>query len=245
MKINYGIAVTSNRQLAELPELKRADFLELPSSCVQAPDFILPKAWQPRVFRVSSRSESRIFSAMIGSGTKMAVDFCRLFSRRCEDCAALGVREITLTVDWENLMTDPVYADRLREILRCCFGIVEKYRMTAVLELRIPGLIAGTPNEFLRFRNSLLFPVRTLVDLHPHEPGALEFLSSYAQAMPFDVSRFRISFDAVGGNYLTVGLLDKIRNVIRPVGGEVPQICFYPGRSADRAAFAALETVIP
>lgn len=245
MKIDYGIAVTSVRQLTELPELERADFLELPSSCVQAPDFILPKAWQSRVFRISSRSEARTFSAMIGAGRKMAVDFCRLFARRCEDCAALGVKEITLTVDWESLMNDADYADKLREILRCCYGIVEKYHLTAVLELRIPGFIAGMPHDFLRFRNSLLFPVRTLVDLHPHEPGALELLNTYAKAMPFDVSRFRVSFDALGGNYLTVGLLDKIRSVIRPVGGEIPQICFYPGRSADKAAFAALDAVIP
>lgn len=245
MKIDYGVAVTSIRQLVELPELKRADFLELPSSCVQSPDFVLPKFWQSRVFRISSRSEARTFSAMIGAGRKMAVDFCRLFGRRCEDCSELGIKEITLTVDWESLMNDPAYADMLREILRCCYGIVEKYRLTAVLELRIPGLIAGMPKDFLRFRNSLLFPVRTLVDLHPHEPGALELLETYAGSMPFDVSRFRVSFDAAGGNYLTVGLLDRIRNVIRPVGGENPQICFYPGRSADKSAFAALEAVIP
>ncbi|MBR2720714.1 MAG: hypothetical protein IKB74_05195 [Lentisphaeria bacterium] len=244
MKINYGIAVSSFRQLSELPELKKAGFLEVASNCIQSPDFVLPRAWKNRLNRVTNRSEARTFSAMIGSGRGVMKEFYRVFSRNCEAYARLGVTEITLTVDWETVVNDSDYADELREVLRCCYGIIYRNRQTALLEMRIPGFISSIPENFIQFRNSLLFPVRTLIDFHPHEPGALEMLTAFAKKMPFDSSRFRVSFDASGGNYLSSNLLEKILSSLHIVGKEIPEICFYPGRSADKAAFAALEAVL-
>lgn len=244
MKINYGIAVSSVRQLSELPDLKKAGFLEVSSNCIQSSDFILPKAWKKRLCRVSSRSEARTFNAMIGSGRGVMMEFYRIFSRYCEDYAASGVSEITLTVDWENVVNDTVYADKLREVLRCCYGIIARNNQSAILEMRIPGFVSSMPEKFIQFRNSLLFPIRTLIDFHPHEPGALEMLAEFARKMPFESSRFRVCYDASGGNYLTSNLLEKIQDSLRIVGKEVPEICFYPGRSAEKSAFTALETVL-
>ena len=244
MKINYGITVSSLRQLSELPDLKKAGFLEISSSCFRTPGFVVPAGWKKRLFRVSTRSEARTFGALIDSGRGVKMEFYRLFARNCEEYTSIGIREITMTVDWETVTNDDLYADKMREVLRCCYGIMFEHRLTAVLELRIPGFISSQPLEFLKFRDSLLFPIRTLVDFHPHEPGALELLSSYAAAMPFDSSRFRVSFDASGGNYLSGNLLEKIREKLHAVGKEVPEIAFYPGRSADKAAFAALESVL-
>ena len=244
MKINYGIAVSSVRQLSELPDLKKAGFLEVASNCIRSSDFVLPKAWKTRLSRVSSRSEARTFSAMIGSGRGVMMEFYRMFSRYCEENAAFGVKEITLTVDWETVVNDDVYAAELREVLRCCYGIIARNRQSAILEMRIPGFISSMPEKFIHFRNSRLFPVRTLIDFHPHEPGALELLAEFSRKMPFESSRFRVSFDASGGNYLSVNLLEKIQDSLRIVGKEIPEICFYPGRSADKAAFEALEAVL-
>lgn len=236
--------VSSLRQLSELPELKKAGFLEISSSCFRTPGFVVPAGWKKRLLRVSTRSEARTFGALIGAGRGVMMEFYRLFARNCEEYARMGVREIAMTVDWETLTGDDLYADKLRDVLRCCYGIMSEYKLCALLELRIPGFISSRPVEFRKFRNSLLLPIRTLIDFHPHEPGALELLSDYAAEMPFDTSRFRVSFDASGGNYLSDNLLEKIQEKLHAVGKEIPEISFYPGRSADKTAFAELEAVL-
>lgn len=244
MKLHYGIAVASAKQLNDLPGLEKVDFLELPSFLRDEPDLVIPPVWKKRLLRAGGRREARTLSSLVCAGSGIKLEYFRMFSGCCADFSRWGAKEITLCVDWEAAFSDTDYAVNLREILRCCFGITEKYRLKPVLELRIPGSAVLDPAQFIKFRNSLLIPVRTLVDLHPHEPGALEFLEKFSAAMPFDSSCFRISFDAVGGNYLTVKLLDKICQYIRPAGAETPQICFYPGKNADREAYLLLETVM-
>ena len=93
MNLNYGVSVSSERQLLELPELRQADFLELNCQLLDSPDFFLPPAWRGRVFRCSGRSESRAFSALVEAGASIQQDFYRVFSRRCEKFSQLGGRE--------------------------------------------------------------------------------------------------------------------------------------------------------
>lgn len=240
MKPLRGITVTSRRQLAALPELRHADFLELPASFADDADLVIPPAWRRRFTRAECRGEARTFSAVIDAVSGIRNDFFRVFAARCEKCAALGARAITLGIDWENLFDDPGYAAKLREVLRCCFGIAAGHRQLVLLELRTPGIAAGRPAEFRRFRDSLLYPVRTLIDLHPHEPGALEALEKFSAALPSDVSHCRISFDAAGGNYLSAKLRERITAAIRPVGAENTSLCFYPGGDAGPEVFNAI-----
>ncbi len=244
MKLHLGISVASLKQLAELPELRTAVFLELPFGLCGQPDLVLPEFWKNRFRRAGGRSEGRTLNSLVEAGGVMRREFFRMFSRNCAAIAALNATEISLTVDWENAFADAGYADGLRDILRCCYGIAFKYSLTPVIELRIPGSAVITPLQFIRFRDSLMIPVRTLIDLHPHEPGSLEILETFSGKFHFECSKFRISFDASGGNYLTVKLLDRIKNCIHPVGCEIPEICFYPGRNADRESFQALQPVI-
>jgi len=244
VKLNFGIAVASNRQLAELPVAGKFDFLELPSVSRIQPDFILPQAWKRRFMRVSCRAETRTLGVLIDAGSSMTKEFYRVFSAGCTEFAKLGAKEISLGIDWENVFNDEKFSASLSDILRCCYGIIYRNTLIPVIELRVPGIAAGNIERFLRFRNRLLIPARTLVDLHPHEPGALELFERFAAEAPFECSRVRVSFDAAGGKYLTAKLLEKIISGIHRVGAETPDICFYPGRTADRAVFAALETVI-
>lgn len=245
MKLRYGITVASMRQLAELPELKKAAFLELPSTLREQSDFKLPAAWKSRFKRVTGRSEARTLSSLIDAKKSILIDFLRVFSGCCENFAKLGASEITLGVDWEAAFSDPAYAREISSILRSCFGITEKHALALILELRVPGSAAAGGMGFYRFRNSLMIPVRTLVDLHPHEPGALELMERFSAAMPFECDKLRISFDASGGNYLTEKLLARICKCVRPAGAAIPEITLYPGENADREAFAALGEVIP
>lgn len=244
MKLHIGISIATAGQLAELPELKKVDLLELPFSLCGQPEFTLPKSWKNRLHRISGRSESRTLNSLIDTGNVMRREFYRLFSRNCAVASSLKAGEVTLAIDWEYAFDNAGYAAELREILRCCYGIAFKFSLTPVIELRIPGSAVLKPADFIRLRNSWMIPVRTLIDLHPHEPGSLEMLENFFAANRFECNKFRISYDAAGGNYLTVKLLDRIKNCICPVGSEIPELCFYPGRNADREAFQAILPVI-
>jgi hypothetical protein len=244
VNLNYGVSVSSERQLLELPELRQADFLELNCQLLDSPDFFLPPAWRGRVFRCSGRSESRAFSALVEAGASIQQDFYRVFSRRCEKFSQLGGRELSFCIDLENTFSEVEYAAKLRKILSCCFGIMEKYRLQPLLEVRVPGIAASRRDDLIKFMNSLLYPVRLLTDIHPHEPGALELLGEFLDKLHYESGRLRISFDGDGGNYLSDKLLERLRSFIRPVGREVPDICFYPGRNADKTVFAALASVM-
>jgi hypothetical protein len=244
VKLNFGIAVASNRQLAELPAVGKINFLELPSVSRIQPDFILPQQWKRRFMRVSCRAETRTLGALIDAGYSMTREFYRVFSAGCTEFAKLGAKEISLGIDWESVFDNEKFSASVSDILRCCYGIIYRNRLTPLIELRLPGVAAGQVEKFLRFRNRLLIPARTLVDLHPHEPGALELMEKFSAVLPFEVSRIRVSFDASEGNYLSPKLLERIKACIRPVGKEIPELCFYPGRSADKSAFAALSAVL-
>lgn len=245
MKLRFGVTVASSEQLAELPSLAKVDFLELPSMPGGMAGVNIPRQWKKRVFRISGRRDASTLSSLVDAGSAMQQEFFRMFSRCCADYARFGGAEITLGIEWDMALNDPDFADGLRQILRCCFGVVNQYGLQLDAELRIPGNAIGDPLKFVRFRDSLLIPVRTLIDLHPHEPGALEAFEEFSAKMHFDCSKLRISYDASGGNYLTPKLLERIFSGVRPVGVEVPEVSFYPGKHADRDAFAALESVIP
>lgn len=244
MKLHYGISVASAGQLSELPDFAAADFLELPSYFCEACRISVPEKWKTRVRRFSCRRESAALISLMDAGSAVQMDFFREFGGCCAAFAAVGVKEVSLGIDWETVLSGNCQLDRLRKILACCFGITSKYGMRVLLELRIPGTAANDIMGFLKFRNSLMFPVRTLIDLHPHEPAALDMLARLYDRMPFECDNFRISFDAAGGNYMSGKLLEMIRRSLRQVGPEIPEICFYPGRNADKTAFELLSTVI-
>jgi hypothetical protein len=69
-------------------------------------------------------------------------------------------------------------------------------------------------------------------------------LGEFLDKLHYESGRLRISFDGDGGNYLSDKLLERLRSFIRTVGTEVPYICFYPGRNADKTVFAALASVM-
>lgn len=244
MKLQYGVTVLSLQQLNELPSLKWADFLECPSLLAAQADFAVPVAWKKRFYRISGRNESRTLASLVDSTIPMQLEFYRFFSRNCAVFRQSGIREFSLNLDWEMIFSIPGYQEKLREILSSCFGIFHRYMLIPVIELRIPGIISLHPEEFMAFRRSLLYPVRTLIDLHPHEPGALDSIQDFARILPFECSNFRISYDAAGGNYFTAGLLECIKNVIHPVGVEAAKVCFNPGRNAEKDVFSALEAIL-
>ena len=84
MKLRYGIAAAAVKQLAELPELKNAAFLEVSSALREQSDFRIPAAWKARFQRVSGRSESRTLSSLIDARKSIQIDFLRGFSKSCE-----------------------------------------------------------------------------------------------------------------------------------------------------------------
>ena len=114
MKLHLGISVASLKQLAELPELRTAVFLELPFGLCGQPDLVHPEFWKNRFRRAGGRSEGRTLNSLVEAGGVMRREFFRMFSRNCAAIAALNATEISLTVDWENAFADQI---RKREML--------------------------------------------------------------------------------------------------------------------------------
>ena len=245
MKLRYGFSIGSAAQLSELPAASKADFLELSSALfdsVELPPFASRR--QGKIQRFNGRYEAKTLNSLVGAGHGVFMDFYREFSRRCAFFSSLGIREVALKPDWESAVSDTEYAGELRKILQCCFGITAKFNLSVLLELRIPGNAANFPDKLLKFRNSLMYPLHLLIDLHPHEPGALDNFAAFSAAMPFESDRLRLSFDAGNGNYVSGKLLEVIRKSVRKGGANPPEICFSPGESAGKELFTDLEQVM-
>ncbi|MBE6390243.1 MAG: hypothetical protein E7043_08765 [Lentisphaerae bacterium] len=244
MKLRYGVSVSTIKQLQELPGLPEIDFLEITPALREHPEFSIPEKWKKRICRASGRSEARSLDSLVYAGATMRQEFFRYWGSVCDKLTETGISQVTLGIDWETISNDLHYASVMRDMLRCCFGIAQKHDLSLLLEVRIPGGIAGRVMEFVKFRNSLLLPVKNVIDLHPHEPGALASVGEIFEKLPFDCSNFRVSVDVSGGNCLTGQLLERIKKCLCRIGPEVPEICFYPGSNADKTAYEQFYAVI-
>ena len=240
MKIHYGISINDSEDIAGLPPLPAIDLVEVPGDLCSGTDFALPRHWRQKQLWIRNSDDIRFFRSLPDAGFGVRQEFFRLYSRRCQAAAAVNACGCSIAPDLENALNDPEYAVKLRGAMGVCFGIAEKLRLPLTLELRIPGAAAVNPAGFLRFKHTLLYPLRTVCAIHPHEPGALEALEKFTGECQFDSDVFRVCFDAASGNYLSDTLFRKLRQLIRKSGFAAPVIIFDPGPGADSNTYAEL-----
>ena len=240
MKIRYGISINNDGEINDLPDLPAIELVEVPGDQWSNADFVLPARWRQKELWIRNSDDIRFFRSLPDAGSGVRQEFYRLFTQRCQTAAANNAFASSLAPDLENALHDPAYAAKLHDTLGVCFGIAEKIRLPLTLELRIPGAAAADPAGYLRFKHSLLYPLRTLCAIHPHEPGALEALEKFAGECKFDCDIFRVSFDAASGNYLSDNLFSRLRQFIRRSGFAAPVIIFDPGHNADKNTYAEL-----
>ena len=244
MKTVYGVTIGSSSELAALPEMKAIQLLEIPGEMCTDDGGRQLRSRKHKKLMVNNSSDIRFFRSLFDAGSGVRQDFYRLFFNKCQAAAELGAAAVSLAPDLEGVAGDQAKFQRLQRTLGMCFGAAEKYRLPLNLELRIPGAVSAAPAEFVRLKHRLLYPLRTMCVLHPHEPGALEAMENFSGKCKFDCDMFRIVFDAAFGNYISGHLFRKLLSFVRPSGAAAPVVIFDPGRGADSHAFAELDRLV-
>ena len=73
------------------------------------------------------------------------LEFQQLFRERCRRASELRASELTADFDFTRAAAEPEYRERLRLLLRGCYGILEEFHMT----LRFPVRIDFAAGELL------------------------------------------------------------------------------------------------
>lgn len=131
------------------------------------------------------------------------LEFQQLFRERCRRASELRISELTADFDLARAAAEPEYRDRLRLLLRGCYGILEEFRMTLRFPVRIDFAAGEDGARYVRLVRDLLYPRLELAleaDLgEPFPAGsrlpeALRFHSSYWRlrcAEPLEYDSFR------------------------------------------------------
>lgn len=240
MKIHYGVSINSDSGVNDLPDLPALELVEVPGDWCGSAEFALPRKWRRKKLWLRNSDDIRFFRSLPDAGSGVRQEFYRLFAKRCQAAVTANAGCCSLAPDLEYALNEPDHAAKLHRTLGVCFGIAEKCRLPLTLEVRIPGAAAAKTADFLRFKHALLYPLRTICAIHPHEPGALEALEKFAGDCKFDCDIFRVCFDAASGNYLSDNLFNKLRQFLRKSGFADPVIIFDPGCGADKNTYLEL-----
>lgn len=243
MKIIYGVAVSGSGDMAALPKVPEFPLLEIPGTLCADPGVCQKRAFHGKKLMINNSSDIRFFRSLPDAGSGVRQDFYRLFANRCRIAASLGAVAASLAPDLESALSGQEQV-KFRQTLGMCFGIAEKFRLPLNLELRIPGAAAVKPEAFLNFKKSLLYPLRTMCVLHPHEPGALDAMEKFSAVCRFECDMCRIVFDAASGNYITANLLRKVLSMLRQAGAALPVVIFDPGSGAEAHTFTELKNLV-
>ena len=168
-------------------------------------------------------------------------DFYRYFSCKSEIMEECGISRLAMAVDVEKVLSDEEYASKQTEILHCCFGMAERRKIEMSLEMRIPGMSREAVTAFLNFRKNLLYPVRLLIDFHLHEPDSFRQLEEIADALKFDNEKWRLSFEAANGNYLSSEIVRKVIPFVYCGMRECGSVIFAPGAGAEDGTILTLD----
>lgn len=101
------------------------------------------------------------------------LEFLQLFRERCRRASELRVSELTADFDFARAAADPEYRQRLRFLLRGCFGILEEFRMTLRFPVRIDFAAGEDGAPYVRLLRELLYPhLELALEIDPTDPPA-------------------------------------------------------------------------
>ena len=87
----------------------------------------------------------------------------------------------------------------------------------------------------------MLYPVRLLIDFHLHEPDSFKQLEEIAEVLKFDNERWRLSFEAASGNYLSSEIVRKVIPFVYCGMRECGCVIFAPGAGAEEGTILSLD----
>ena len=235
MSILFGISLVLPEQLQALPAKLPGHLqaVEFPGDVLDAPGgsrklFSLGKSG----VRLCGRDfiPPDIAGLIPGENAKIRAELEAHFFRRCEAAEEAGVKDISVAFDLLQAVEDPRFREQLAVFLRRCGGVVHAFGQTMRLVCRIPCGSRPVWEEILAFRNSLLLPgIDLLLELHPHEPNALETMNAALKSFRFHDGSRRICYDSASGNVLTSGALKRCSATFFRGGEHEMRLFFAPG----------------
>ena len=164
----------------------------------------------------------------------LRIEAFRKLETRIGRATANGAEWASFDLDAGRAVEDPDYASSLSAVLLQIGGVLAgaSGKLPLLLPVRIPAPgRAAEPERLLKFRHALPFPgVRFVFELHPHEPGALEWTGR--ELLRFEARWWRVCFDPASGNKLSAGALSRFLDF----GEEAPEamrLFFSPESSGD------------
>ena len=238
----FGVSIYFPDELNELDKTGQFCHIELPGEMIDAANVgILKKISRTYSLSVRDICTRKILQELPDVPFGVKQDFYRYFYSKCEIMEECGISRLAMAVDVERALADSFYAANLTEIRHCCFGMAERRNIEIALELRIPGMDDEKVSGFLDFRKNLLYPVKILIDFHLHEPDGFKRLEESADKLKFDRERWRFSFEAASGNYLSSEI---VRRVLPFVSGDMRDggsVILAPGAGAEDGIILSLD----
>lgn len=159
----------------------------------------------------------------------LLIEAFRKLEARAKTATAYGAKWASLDLDAERASRDAEYGRAVRRVLLQIGGILAKpgRRIPLLLPVRIPVPGGGAdPEKLLAFRHALpLAGMRLVFELHPHEPGALEW--GGRGILRFEARWWRVCFDPASGNKLSSAALSRFLD-FGPEAPEAMRVFFSP-----------------
>jgi len=157
--VEFGVVFSSGESFARMPEPypKGLAFLAVPGEVFDSITLRmkLHKIASGKVTVVPREAvDYEIASFLPEQNLGFKVEFARFFRSRCKRAQEQRSSEVGLRFDWERMAREDAYRERLRLLLRGCFGMLDEYRLKLRLGVRLPG----DAQSYVRLVRELIYP---------------------------------------------------------------------------------------
>ena len=213
----FGLSLRTEEQCAFSPELlpEFCRALELPGTVL---DSRATEAWsgicedRGIAWGVRDLIDPALARTWTEADERVCLEALRKLGDRAGAAWKHGAKWASLDFDVAAAVSSAGVREKLFRLLRQTGGMLARIapKLTLFLPVRIPAPPGGSadPTALLNFCHALPLPGMHLVfELHPHEPGALDW--QCGAGLRFESRNWRVCFHPSSGNYLKAEVLHR------------------------------------
>ena len=162
---------------------------------------------------------------------QVRLEFDRKLHERCRIAESIGVDMAGAAFDVTLALEHQEYSADLIRFLKSSFATFHKHRLDMVLPGRIPAPPGGADiTAVIDFVGKLLYPrIFTVIEFHPHEPGAFEEFEKCFEIVRFHRAFWRLFFEPEHGNYLSPALFKRFLDAADMKNVQHTRLAVAPG----------------